>query len=376
MNARREQKTRPWAASRHAMARSRGLRAACLLSALAGALGCSGSTALPTGFGVNLTIQLDPGVRDQVRTVDVRVTGAEQFDKVVDITAFVGNDARIHYVPGVQAGVLTFSANALDAGGAIVAQGSSGPITLVANQAVSATVEISGGGVDAGVDGRDARDGSGDLPVDARGPGKKGEPCGAGGTCLTGLTCADGVCCDTACQGTCSACNLAGREGTCSPVATGMPPATGHGACGPDDPSTCQKDGTCDGNGACRMYPVGTACRASKCDPTTDAFTPEFKCDGRGVCDSNIALPCAPYKCKDANTCFGACTDGTQCAAGKSCVNGSCGLKGPGAMCMLAGECASGSCADGVCCDRACTAGCESCVLPSKIGTCTPVPMG
>ena len=28
------------------------------------------------------------------------------------------------------------------------------------------------------------------------------------------------------------------------------------------------------------LYPVGTTCRASKCDMTTDAFTPEFKCDG------------------------------------------------------------------------------------------------
>ena len=345
-------------------------KTACLLGALAtAALGCGGSTALPAGFGVNLTIRLDGGIRDQVHTVDVQVSGAEQFDKIVDITAFSATEARIRYVPGVQAGVLVFSANALDASGAIVAQGTSGPVTLVANQAVNAVVEIGGAG-DGGADA--ARDGGGDAP----GSGKKGEPCGAGGACRLGLTCADGVCCDTACQGTCSACNLTGREGTCSPVPAGTAPATGHTTCGTDAPSTCQKDGTCDGNGACRMYPVGTTCRASKCDPTTDAFTPDFKCDGRGVCDSNIAIPCAPFKCKDASTCFNTCTDGTQCAAGKSCVGGSCGLKGPGATCVQASECASGSCADSVCCDTACTAGCASCVLPGKLGTCTAVPMG
>jgi hypothetical protein len=375
MNARRDRIAPPLTASHNPKASSPGLLATCLLGALVAGAGCGGTTALPTGFGVNLTISLDPGVRDQVRSVNIHVTGAEQFDKIVDITAFSGNQARVHYVPGVQAGVLNFSADALDAGGAIVAHGSSGPVTLIASQAVSATVDIVASAGDAGA-GSDARDASGDRAADALGPGKKGEPCGAGGACLTGLTCADGVCCETACQGNCSACNLAGREGTCSPIPAGMAPATGHSACGTDAPSSCQKDGTCDGSGACRLYPVGTTCRASKCDPTTDAFTPDFKCDGRGVCDSNIALPCAPYKCKDATTCWSACTDSTQCALGKSCVNGSCGLKGPGATCVQGAECASGFCADGVCCDRACTAGCESCALPRMGGTCTPVPMG
>jgi len=341
-------------------------------AALAG-VACSSSTALPTSFGVNLTIRIDAAVRDQVRTVAIHVSGAEQFDKLVDITAFSGNEARIHYVPGVQAGVLVFAAEGADANQVIVARGSSGMVTLIPNQAVSAQVDLAGtvdGGADAPVDRpRDGATGDG-LP------GKKGEPCGTGGTCQSGLTCADGICCDTACQGTCSACNLAGRLGTCSPVPAGTPPATGHGACGPDDPSTCQKDGTCDGAGACRLHPVGTTCRASRCDTTTGGFTPEFKCDGRGVCDSNIAIPCAPYKCKDTTSCWAACTDDTQCVAGKSCVGGSCGLKGPGAMCTLGAECASGFCADGVCCDRACTAGCESCSLPGKQGACTAVPAG
>jgi len=88
MNARRDRITPPLTASRNPKASSPGLLASCLLCALVAGAGCGGTTALPTGFGVNLTISLDPGVRNQVRSVNIHVTGAEQFDKIVDITAF------------------------------------------------------------------------------------------------------------------------------------------------------------------------------------------------------------------------------------------------------------------------------------------------
>ena len=143
-----------------------------------------------------------------------------------------------------------------------------------------------------------------------------------------------------------------------------------------DAASTCQHDGTCDGAGNCRLWPVGTTCRASKCDTTTDAFTPDFKCDGAGFCQTNIAIACAPFKCKDATVCYASCTDSTQCATGKTCVNGSCGLKPKGSSCTTAAECADGNCAEGVCCDKPCQAGCESCNLPATRGTCTNVPSG
>ena len=95
-----------------------------------------------------------------------------------------------------------------------------------------------------------------------------------------------------------------------------------------------------------------------------------------GFCQSNIAIACAPFKCKDASVCYATCTDGTQCAAGKSCVNSSCGLKPRGATCTAGAECVDGNCADGVCCDKPCQADCEACNLPSKAGTCAPVPAG
>src|SRR5262249_30824011 len=37
--------------------------------------------------------------------------------------------------------------------------------------------------------------------------------------CSSGLSCVDNVCCDTACTGTCQACDLPGSVGTCTTVA-------------------------------------------------------------------------------------------------------------------------------------------------------------
>src|ERR1035441_239211 len=62
---------------------------------------------------------------------------------------------------------------------------------------------------------------------DAGGDGAVAASCKAGdNSCGTG-TCVDGFCCDTACSGQCQACDVAGHEGTCTPV-TGAPH---HAAC-------------------------------------------------------------------------------------------------------------------------------------------------
>lgn len=50
--------------------------------------------------------------------------------------------------------------------------------------------------------------------------------------------CVDGYCCDSACDGVCQACNVAGFEGTCSPIAAGDA-----------SPEDCA--GVCDGQGQC-----------------------------------------------------------------------------------------------------------------------------
>jgi hypothetical protein len=52
-----------------------------------------------------------------------------------------------------------------------------------------------------------------------------GPGCQGNDQCASGF-CSQGVCCDRACDGACQACNLPGREGTCSPV-SGCPAADG-----------------------------------------------------------------------------------------------------------------------------------------------------
>lgn len=71
----------------------------------------------------------------------------------------------------------------------------------------------------------------------------QGATCSDGSVCSTG-NCVDGVCCDTACDGTCQACNLAGHVGTCTPIDDGTDPA---GECGAGS--------VCDGAGGCRAVP-------------------------------------------------------------------------------------------------------------------------
>ena len=46
------------------------------------------------------------------------------------------------------------------------------------------------------------------------------------------------------------------------------------------------------------------------------------------------------------------------------------------AACSSAAECASGFCADGICCQSSCAGLCQTCSIPSSIGTCTFVAAG
>jgi hypothetical protein len=100
---------------------------------------------------------------------------------------------------------------------------------------------------------------------------KNGAACYTGTQCLSGL-CVDGNCCDSACTGTCMACNLTGAAGTCTPIpsatadapmCTGVSTCDGAGACKKADGQTCADPSEC-GGGSCVR---NACCSASYCWP-------------------------------------------------------------------------------------------------------------
>ena len=83
-------------------------------------------------------------------------------------------------------------------------------------------------------------------------------PCMKASDCINGQ-CADGVCCNTACSGTCTACNIPMKEGICSQL------AKGHD----DSNPVCSSNKTCD-TGVCKsdgnLGHFGETCsNASQC---------------------------------------------------------------------------------------------------------------
>lgn len=97
----------------------------------------------------------------------------------------------------------------------------------------------------------------------------RGWPCTAARDCASNH-CSGGVCCDEECTFTCFSCAMDGARGTCTAV-----PAGGQdlgGACPAELPVTCGLDGTCDGAGACRFFPAGSACGPGGAPPWTCAM--------------------------------------------------------------------------------------------------------
>jgi len=217
-----------------------------------------------------------------------------------------------------------------------------------------------------------------------------GSTCAEAGDCASGL-CVDGYCCNSACSGTCQACDVGGSEGSCTPLAVNVDPDNECGTCktcngasgcqsvgAGQDPkgqcnqvaaSTCGQDGNCDGGGACRMWPAGTVCSAQSC--SDGVLANADTCDGSGVCVEGGESSCCPYACS-GNSCLNSCTNISHCCSGFFCSGGACvGQKENGETCGAAQECISGNCVDGYCCNTACAGTCESCSLPGFEGGCT-----
>ena len=197
-----------------------------------------------------------------------------------------------------------------------------------------------------------------------------GHACTADDEC-TSTHCSDGVCCDSACNQICLSCLAAdkasGPDGTCAPVKAGTDPADD---CPDDGAASCQRDGLCDGTGACALYSTATVCAAPVCASGTLTTS---TCNGAGNCvQANTS--CGSYGCADAASCAVSCTVDADCLGGFRCSGGTCVVKSTnGTGCTDAGECQSGHCVDGVCCDSSCAETCEACDVPSHNGTCTVI---
>jgi hypothetical protein len=192
-----------------------------------------------------------------------------------------------------------------------------------------------------------------------------GAPCtaAAAALCASGY-CVDGVCCaSAACAGTCQACNVAGAEGACAPVAAGD-----------QDPDTCATSGhVCDGAGSC----VAAAANGAACAHDGDCAA--------GHCVDGV---CCRTACTETcRTCAFPGSEGTctlvpagevdtnataPCVVPRLCNNN--GYCTPGDPCANANTCPSGYCADGVCCESECDAICYSCAIAGHEGACRPVP--
>jgi photosystem II stability/assembly factor-like uncharacterized protein len=204
-----------------------------------------------------------------------------------------------------------------------------------------------------------------------------GTPCSGASACSSGV-CVDGVCCLTACASACSACNVPGSAGTCSPLPSGQSPETGHPTCGPDTKASCARDGTCDGKGACHNWDTTTVCASPSCNATANTAVGASTCDGNGNCVAPGSVLCAPFVClPDDSACYATCTGtSTGCSSGNVCNAGSCGLKVTGSACTSDGQCSTGECVDSVCCATACPGQCQACDLTGHVGTCTTLPSG
>src|SRR4029079_11402392 len=82
--------------------------------------------------------------------------------------------------------------------------------------------------------------------------------CTSNSQCTTGF-CVNGVCCDTACNSGCGACNLTGKLGICSAVASGTVCRAALGAC--DAAETCSGSSLSCPTG--RTAGAGTVCAAA-----------------------------------------------------------------------------------------------------------------
>jgi hypothetical protein len=167
---------------------------------------------------------------------------------------------------------------------------------------------------------------------------KLGQACDTvAGGCVSGSTCVDGYCCDSACDGVCEACNVAGSPGKCTTLIANATPHPGHGACVTSN-ATCA--GSCNGNSKDCFYPT-TICSQAACVGTTSEQL-AVSCS-QGVCGNPMTQLCPTNQTCSGSacacstpmlTCSGACIDPSSDALNCGACSHSC----------LGGTCAAGQC--------------------------------
>ncbi len=132
----------------------------------------------------------------------------------------------------------------------------------------------------------------------------QGTSCGAAGECASGF-CTDGVCCGQSTCASCTACNVAGKPGTCQNVLAGA--VDPLGVCRVDAPESCGQNGKCDGEAAVlKLYAPGTVCLPASCAGAI--LTPAAPCSAAGLCvPPSATSDRTPYACGNG-------TPGTSCA--------------------------------------------------------------
>lgn len=206
-----------------------------------------------------------------------------------------------------------------------------------------------------------------------------GTTCTLGSECVSNA-CVDGVCCESACTAKCYACSndkTGATAGQCLPVKVGTDL---DNDCSLANTNTCGQDGTCDGNGQCRLWSDGTQCAAGMC--VSGNYVSPQTCS-QGTCRAPTTDVCAPAVCDGAMGCKRTCTTNPDCIGATYCntTTKTCAAqKTPGLTCASGFECLSGYCADGVCCNNPCNGTCVSCLAKDNglqaDGTCGNVKDG
>ncbi|MET0792470.1 MAG: hypothetical protein ABW061_13195, partial [Polyangiaceae bacterium] len=146
-----------------------------------------------------------------------------------------------------------------------------------------------------------------------------GQPCTSGSDC-TSSHCSEGICCDEDCANKCNSClatqNTAKVDGKCSPVPVSKDFRDG---CEATSAAGCQTTGSCDGKGACALFPAQTECAPATCDSQTAKTS---ACDGTGKCKETVKS-CNKYQCSSSeNSCRSKCENNEDCDSKAFCNSG------------------------------------------------------